>query len=232
MSTLKKILSTATLALALPVAADAAVLDTITFNYGQAPNTNPIGNDVVRSDHVEIEDTTPGGLGSAFPRSFIQIFDFSSLAADTITSFELTLEYAEVDLREGPGMTPDNAGRTDIPAEAWSARILGTDNSSVTDDTFFALSEVLSSTPISTTFTIDAASDLSTGTSGFLESDTTNTMRLRFRELSELDDTFNLHSATLVVMGTPAAVPLPASGMLLLGAVGGAAMIRRRRKAA
>ncbi|MEP4199336.1 MAG: VPLPA-CTERM sorting domain-containing protein [Aliishimia sp.] len=212
MTTFKTLLSAATLALVLPLAAQAAVLKTATFDYGNgAGEVNPNGDDPVGSNFVRVRDTSTA-TGYA---QFIQIFDFTDLAGATIDSIDVVLNYTGVG-----------------DEETWAARVLGSDNAVTSDDTFTGL--VFTGPATSTLgFTISAASDLATSSSGFAESVALNQLRLRFREESFGDDDFRLFSATFAVNGTAAApVPLPASGMLLLGALGGVAAIRRRRKAA
>ena len=54
-------------------------------------------------------------------------------------------------------------------------------------------------------------------------------MRLRFREESGLEDIMWINTADLEVFGTAAPIPLPASGLLLLGAVGGVVAMKRRK---
>ena len=142
----------------------------------------------------------------------MQLFDFSGTipAGATIDSFELTLNYQGIS-----------------GSENWFVRVMGSDDSMLDDD---IITGPLATGSNSTTFTFTAADDGGL-VDAFSSSVGSELFRLRFREESSGDDNFLLDNVQLVVNGTPAPIPLPASGLLLLGALGGAAMIRRRRKA-
>lgn len=92
------------------------------------------------------------------------------------------------------------------------------------------------------TFELSAADDdanNSTGSSAdrvdgiantaFQRSVSDNEITLRFRERSGGTDEFTLLSASIEVYGVAAPIPVPASGLLLLGAVGGVAAWKRRK---
>lgn len=210
MSTFTKFLSAAALALTVPLAADAATLKTITFDYGNGVDErNPLGDDPVSPDYVLIRDNTAN--------EFKEFFDFTNLAGATYDSFELSLTYTAVT----------------TSTEDWFVRILGSGASNFaagTEINVDLVDQTVGST-ITQTITIDAASDVGT-IDAFATAAADNMMQIRFREETNLVDVFRLHEAQLVINGTLAPVPLPASGLLLLGAVGGAVALKRRRKAA
>lgn len=219
MSVFKPFLAAAAVALALPMAADAAVLKSAFFDYGndfangeiKPPSDDPVGPNFVR-----VRDTpTSSGYNQ-----FVQVLDLSDVMG-TITSIDVEIIYTGIATID-PEVDPD-------PGEKWSARVLGADNSSILDDEFVELPQTGPSTG-TLSFTIDASTDTASSTTAFAGSVASDMFRLRFREESSGADNFRLFSSEITVNGV-APIPLPASGMLLLGALGGAAALRRRKAA-
>lgn len=231
MSTMKKLLSASALALALPVAAAASTsLTTVTFDYGTGPGKDqPFGDDPVNADDVRVFDTSTA-TGYA---QFSEVFDFGDLMGATVDRIDVTLNYSRVSFAQP-------TGPADQTGEIWWARVLGVDNGTLDDDYFTELAGTGPSVN-GYTFSLTAADDLTaisdrpdsvtTLNSAFATSVAENRVRLRFREETAGDDNFVLLSASVEVFGTPAPVPLPASGLLLLGALGGAAAWKRRKSA-
>lgn len=184
------------------VQASAATLGILDHDYGSnAGKIDPIGSDNLGGNFVAISDASAD--------RFLDIFDLSQFADDTITSFELKLTFA----------------RTDGGNENWSVRVFGSEDGRLRDDFLSVL--------------IDEDSPqsfvLSAGTDGgrrdaFGHSVEDGTFEFSFRETTRRTDTFRLFSASLLVEGTPAPVPLPASLPLLVASVGGMAALRRRAK--
>ena len=258
MSLFKSLGAAAVLALAVPFAASAATsLATIAYDYGDGSNPNagsdtptgwngdpPSQRDPINADNVRMRDlSTRNGYNQ-----FIQVFDLDipELAGATITSFTITLNYSHVDTAPVDNGTPGDGGLDDT-GELWYARILGDDNSTLNDDFFKVVPGVgtgLASDTGTFSFTLDASNDGSnfgseradTGTtpvsnSAFQNAVNNESLRLRFREESGGEDIMWLDSAQIEVFGTPQPVPLPASGFLLIGAVGGVIALKRRKTA-
>jgi hypothetical protein len=193
--------------LAAPMA-EAATLGVFTRDYGSAPGrVDPGGNDVLSPGYVTVSDQSTS--------RFFDSFDFSALSASSIDSLTLTLSFSGA----GPSYF------LFFPTEIWSVRIQGSTPAAATDDHFTTLSDALSPQ----TVTLSAATD-GGGVNAFAQSLASGQLAFWFSESSLFADAFRLTSASLTVEGTPppAPVPLPAGGLLLLGALGGLAARRRR----
>ena len=232
MSTLNASIAAAVVAASTTLAAPAAAetLDIITNLYGSnAEHADPIGDDVVHGDHVRIFDTS---TATGYTQ-FIEIFDFNVPYGSTIEEFKITLTYSRIAAEEVI---------TNVQGENWYARVLGDQNSTLDEDYF---ETVMPSGPTTGVMSFSLTAEDDTPTGGGQDrpdgTPTTNTafqtsvdegrVRLRFREESGGEDNFVLFSTQLEVIGTLAPIPVPASGLLLLGALGGAAALRRQRKA-
>lgn len=256
MSLFKSVCAATLLSLALPAVATAATsLATISFDYGQARDTagNPTGKDQpsgwggdpagqrdpINADNVRMRDfSTASGYNQ-----FIQVFNLSipELVGATIESFVITIQYAQVD--SAPVDIGVVGDPSDDTGELWYARVLGSDNNTLDDDFFKevpGINDGLASDKGTLSFTLSAANDgsesgsdrpddVSTVNSAFQTSVDESRLRLRFREESGADDIMWIDTATVEVFGTPNPVPVPASGLLLVGAVGGMVALRRRK---
>lgn len=189
------------------VAAQADTLAVYTHDYGIGMY-DPMGSDVLGADWVTISDNST--------QRFSDSFDFSSLAYETIDRFILTLDFSFA----GPAL---------FPSELWSVRVQGSNTGSAGDDLFVPLVDLLSPQP---TF-VGPLTDFLSGGDAFAHSVATEEFEFWFSESTSAflgADNFRLASATLQIEGTPAPVPLPAAGFMLLGALGGVAGLRKMRK--
>ncbi len=194
--------------MALAGMAPAATLGTFTHNYGSAPGRiDPGGNDLLSRSFVTVNDRSTG--------RFFDSFDFSSLSYSSITSIALSLQFT----RAGP------SGSILVPTELWAVRIQGSSSGAFLDDQFAFLSDAGSPQ----TTTISAATDILL-VNAFANSLATKSLAFWFSEFTTGGDNFRLSSATLTVNGV-AAVPLPAGGLLLVGALAGLGALRRRKAA-
>ena len=205
MRTLSASLFASLLGLFLMQAANAATLGTFTHDYGIG-KYDPAGSDVLGTDYVKVSDQSVA--------RFSDSFDFSGLHYDSIDGFILTLGFK----RAGPHLF----------TELWTVRIQGSDPSAASDDLFVPLFDKFSPQPVF----VNVATDALTGGNSFAHSVATETFGFWFSEWTSGADAFKLDFATLTVKGVPTAVPLPATGLLLIGALGGIMGLRRRRKAA
>jgi hypothetical protein len=215
------------LALALssaPLAQAATLLGSYQHDYGSLPGRiDPTGNDLLNPASVTVSDQST--------ERFADQFDFSSLVYESITSFVLTLTYAGA----GPSFSYQCLpviGCALVPNEFWTARVQGTDAAAAEDDYYGALSEG----PVQT-LTLTAADDTG-GVSAFAQALASKSYAFWMSEWSAGADEMTLTSAKLEIFGTPVSpppgpspVPLPASGLLLVGALGGMALLRRRARA-
>lgn len=205
------LLAVAAASLLLAIPASAAVLGVYEHAYGSAPGRiNPPGNDTLGTNFVRIRENR--GSGNQFRDSI----DFSDLAGATIDSLTLTLTYDQA----GPSLFPQS--------EYWVVDIHGSNPSSFSDD----FSRLLEDAASPFAMTISALTD--TGTVNAFATALSNlALSFSFDELLGVGsrDNFRLFSAALTVNGTAATsvVPLPAPGLLLLGALGGLGLMRRRR---
>ncbi|MDO9639504.1 MAG: VPLPA-CTERM sorting domain-containing protein [Pseudotabrizicola sp.] len=199
-------------ALLSPASAATVQLGSFTHNYGSNPgNVNPGGTDALSGNYVTVSDQSSG--------RFFDSFNFSALQIGaTVESLALTLAFS--------GAGPNGLFGL---AETWRVRVQGSNSGASFDDYFAVLRDPNSPQ----TFTLSAATD--TGwINAFATSLLTGTLTFWFSEETLGADNFKLTSASLAVYGTPApsVVPLPAGGFLLIGALGGLAALRRRKRQA
>jgi hypothetical protein len=187
-------------ALALPALSQAATV-TLTHDYGIGGH-DPAGNDRLGAGYVMVKDQST--------HRFSDSFNWASLGFASIDSLALTLDFS----RAGPSL---------LPGELWKVRVQGSAFGSFLDDMFMPLASVLSPQ----TLTLDLGTD-TRFINAFAHSVATQTLTFWFSEFSPGGDGFRLNSAALDINGTfappssvvPAVVPLPATGLLLLGALG------------
>lgn len=190
--------------------ASAAQLAVFTHDYGQG-QYNPRGNDPLGPDYVEISE--------ASSRPFRDRFDFRNqiAAGATIDSIELTLDFADA----GPSFFFGL-----FPLETWQVRVTGSNNGSQADD--FVADLVDADAPM--TFVLDASTDTG-GVDAFARAVQRERLTFQFQEPGFINfDTFRLFSATLTINGTPAVVPVPVPGLMLLAGLGGLSLAARRRR--
>ena len=201
-------------ALAQPAAAAPVSLGSFTHNYGIGAY-DPSGNDVLSPGYVTVSDQSTA--------RFSDSFNISALLGNTIDKLALTLTFSSA----GPSGISFACGIVSLaPSECWKVRVQGANSSAASDDYFATLF-----TPQSPqTFALTSATDTGAITA-FANSLSTGIFAFWFAEETLFADKFNLSSAKLEVFGTPAAVPLPAGGLLLVGALGGLAALRRKRSA-
>lgn len=203
-------LALATALLSAP-AAEAATIGVFTYDYGSTgrdPGTGSgFGADGIGGDYVQVND---GTVGPQAPGRFIDDFSLAGLAGAVIDSITLTITYARV----GNG-------------ERWFLDIYGSDPTNFFDNRYTRLATA-QNTLGTVSLTIDAATDALFGIDAFAHSLAQQTVSFGFEEQTGGNDNFRLYDAVLTVNGT-AAVPIPAPGLLLLAALGGLGLWRRRR---
>lgn len=180
--------------------ASAAVIGTYTFDY----STGGTGDG---------QGFTQGPTGVRIVddgRTFEDAFVFDDLAGATIDSFTLSFDITGASERF---VTGGLLGLDLLLLERWTASADGLTLGILDDDT-----------TAGTTFT------LTDGTTQAF-TDALSSLRLGFSFDAEglgLANTFTLSQATLTVNGSAAVVPLPAPGFLLLAALGGLTLLRRK----
>ena len=193
--------------------ASASTLGVYTHDYGDgAGQVDPGGDDILGDGFVVVGDHGGTNTSSNDPGEFTDTFDLTGLSGDTIESYELTLTFSL-------------AGPSVRPTEAWLAQFQGSDGTGTQDDDY----ALLLSGDSPQTITFNLTSDPRTTGDAFENSLATGLFTFGFAETTTGFDSFLLNSATLTVYGTPAPVPLPAGGLLLLGGLGGLAAMRRRK---
>ncbi|MBM2575926.1 hypothetical protein JQC91_06390 [Jannaschia sp. Os4] len=192
---------------AAPVAAGAATLGVFTHDYGNGTSGTAGVDDytpngsytTLEADHAFFNNDSNANNVFAFDS-----FDLSSLSGATIESIDFTLEF------NGANTAPDG--------EQWYFDIYGSDPSTYTDNRWQVLPD--DGDPIDVlTFTLDASTDTG-GIDAF--SHILNTMELAFgfeEATASNPDWLSVYSASITVYGSPEVVPLPATGVLLLGAL-------------
>lgn len=212
MLNLRSLICAAALSVALPISANAATLLQEIHDYGVG-QYDDIGAGNLGPDRVKITD------GDAFSDTF----DFSSLLGTDITSFEIVLDTGSFSgaFENWEMIVETDAGFVDFPA----SQTFG-----LTDNVGFdrPAGDTLS------TLTIDATTNSSLF--ALLTGSPIGTVSISFQQtlfgipaFGTLEK-FTLREASLVVSGA-APVPLPASGLLLLGGIAGFGAMRRRKKA-
>ena len=195
----------ASAALTMAANAWAAPLATYTHTYGnRTGQVDPGGTDVLSNGYVTVSDQSSV--------RFSDSFDFSALTFGSISSFDLTLEYARTNQNGFLGLFP----------EAWYVR----PGSAASPNAAYKLNRVGNSAT-STTFSIDSS------LAPFFD-DMIVAKNFFFWMADEAfgANEFRLYSAKLDINGTaPAPAPVPEPGsMALLGAgLLGLGLIRRRR---
>ncbi|WP_179378173.1 hypothetical protein [Jannaschia marina] len=189
------------LCLGVGVAAEAAVLGTYTHDYGRgAGQVAPDQGGRLRGNFVLVRNTA-GGV-----TDFRDSIDLTGLdPTATIDSIELELTF-------------DRAGPNANISENWFVEVFGT-GAGFGFSTFALLSDAASPQTIT----------LLPGSDAFQAALNNLSLEFTFQEPGTgRTDTFRLFSARVTVNGTTAVVPLPAPGLLLLGALGGLAFARRK----
>lgn len=243
MSTMKKILSASVLALALPAAASASsLLETVTLNLGSGVAVSDataaanfdfnFTNDLSTFDIDRFEITlNVSGIGPALVDGYTE-FPASTIGGLAANGFEEGFLASDPTTAITDGTTPGL-----IETENWFAEFVGGGAGLGSNSAIWARFDPDESPLVPFGFTLTADNDIdetgSDRTDGirnraFSRTVNTNQLRMRFRERSGGEDEFVLLSASVSVFEV-APVPVPASGLLLLGAVGGVAAWKRRK---
>lgn len=200
-------------------------LGTVTRDYGlgQDQMTNvPAARHFV--DRVQVFETDLAG----------DTISLASIAFATLDQIDVTIRYRAINQTALNGLIQ----------ERWRLRILGSIDDplavggNIKDDYRFTLDQNISSTEWTTsTFTILATDDNLTvdpvtglvGPDAFTQTATNKQLRLALREVSALaNSAFQVDDISVALYGT-APVPVPASGVLLVGGLAGLALTRRAR---
>ena len=235
MSFYKSLCVATALAVSSPIAAFAStLLESITVDY---TNNGTTGGQIIND---------PSDPQVAV---FVQNFDFTNgLSSFNIDRFDITLNVIGVGALPADGVTTfgvdgatiggiaANGSDNTLGTENWFADIAGGAGGA---NTAFWRRLPADSDPVEPfTYSLSAANDNSEfgadrvdgiNNTAFTRSVNQDQIKIRFREASGgLDDQFELLSITVDVYEI-APIPLPASGFLLLGAVGGMAAWKRRK---
>lgn len=200
----------AVMSLALPVVGHAATLASFTHDYGDGTTGGgsyvPEGTELLRSDKVKITE----------PSTFRDSFDFTGTPNGNISNFELIL-----DVRNFTALD-----------EVWELEVFGGPDAFTIDLT--DLTRQRGGTDSTFVLDIDVSSSL------FTSIVTSKVFSFGFVENTAGTGKFNLHKAVFNIesndlgLGSfapqqqPPAVPLPATGLLLLGGLFGMGALRRR----
>ncbi len=185
--------------------AGAATVD-ITKDYGGAVTPIYGSGGTMAADHVSVIDRN-----DTTGNRFFDKFNFGALVSGTVNSIKLTLHYSLA-----PHTTSFGFSKED-----W--RVYGTTNGGTSTTDRIQVGNRLSSS--------STATWTATFTSGsvFSQALTSGVFAFWFGDEGYAANDFNLYSAAVTVDYTPATVPLPAGGILLLGGLGGLALLRRRK---
>ncbi|SDY46428.1 VPLPA-CTERM protein sorting domain-containing protein [Jannaschia faecimaris] len=185
--------------------ATAAVIGTYDYDYSDTGNRSGQGRDQNASGVLIVDDGV----------TFRDSFNFGNLAGAVIDSFELTFAFS--------GAGPLLFGIL----ESWEVTVEGSDPLGSSDDLFAQLVDDQSTW----TGAIDAST--APGNSFFADAVANMGFNFAFDQSGSLpNNSFRLASVSLAVNGTAAVVPLPAPGLLLLGALAGMGLMRRRKTSA
>lgn len=209
---LRSICYAATLAVILPISAHAATTANVTHVYGSKSSSGDSatlgGNDLLKGNRIDIFDTSSP--------VFNDVFDFSGAGISDVSTLQLVL----------------GIGTFTTGSEAWAVRISSGSFSADLDLRSDKVSRDADARE--STYNIDTAlsRDL------FASILTTQVFSFGFVEKTSTVHDFKLFSAKLNITGEepgqliqePSPVPLPASGLLLLGGLLGVGALRRRRK--
>lgn len=194
--------------------ASAAVIGSYTYDYTSTGNRGGQGF-AQGVDGVRITDN-----GTVFTDSFT----FGGLAGATIDSFELTFAFSGA----GPAfLLPDVFGEA-LPTELWDVSAGTTD---ALNTSTFLLGRLVDTNSPSTSFILAG----STGNEAAVFDAALANLGLSFaineNGIFNGSAQFDLASVSLTVNGSPAAVvPLPAPGFLLIAALGGLGLMRRKTR--
>jgi hypothetical protein len=198
---------------ALPV--QAATIGTFVRDYGSGPGQYDPGTpDTLGAGFVQIDDNPTGETSGAF----VDTFDLSSLAGAVIETITLSLTYTNINTRT------NGAGNL-VGSELWYFDIYGSDPTNYVDNTWTSLTSPSNGATSTVSLTISAASDISP-IDAFATTLSNMALRFGFEEVSGGNDNFRLLEAVVTVNGT-AAVPLPATGLFLILALGALGWRRR-----
>lgn len=167
----------------------------------------------MHEDYVKIHDTF-------ILNRFYDELSFGDHVTGTIDSIQLTLNYSNAHnqmIGFGPWAEPESWAVYGSDGRPWP---VGSTE----------LGQL--SAPNQLTITLDNSLTDARLISVFDHAKTTGTLGFWFGANGWLEANFNLHSAQLVVTSSLAAVPVPAAGVLLLGALGGLGLLRRRKAVA